>query len=54
MRGLDDAVVHGMPGDDRLRDGDLVSIDGGAVLDGRVGDAAVTPPWALRVPRTSG
>ncbi|GGW25195.1 type I methionyl aminopeptidase [Streptomyces xantholiticus] len=39
---VNDAVVHGIPGDHRLRDGDLVSIDCGAVLDGWVGDAAVS------------
>ncbi|MGK5629340.1 type I methionyl aminopeptidase [Streptomyces sp. URMC 123] len=39
---VNDAVVHGIPGDQRLRDGDLVSIDCGAELDGWTGDAAVS------------
>lgn len=39
---VNDAIVHGIPGDDRLRDGDLVSIDGGAELDGWTGDAAIS------------
>ncbi|MEV6979061.1 type I methionyl aminopeptidase [Kitasatospora sp. NPDC093806] len=39
---VNDAVVHGIPTRYRLRDGDLVSIDFGAVLDGWAGDAAVT------------
>jgi len=39
---VNDAVVHGIPGDYRLRDGDLVSIDCGAELDGWTGDAAVS------------
>ncbi|MEU0374510.1 type I methionyl aminopeptidase [Streptomyces sp. NPDC006283] len=39
---VNDAVVHGIPGDYELRDGDLVSADCGAVLDGWVGDAAVS------------
>ncbi|MEU4211859.1 type I methionyl aminopeptidase [Streptomyces sp. NPDC026206] len=39
---VNDAVVHGIPDDYRLRDGDLVSIDCGAVLDGWAGDAAVS------------
>ncbi|MGX7729025.1 type I methionyl aminopeptidase [Rhodococcus sp. 2H158] len=39
---VDDVVVHGIPGGYRLRDGDLVSIDCGAVLDGWCGDAAVS------------
>ncbi|MFD7917923.1 type I methionyl aminopeptidase [Streptomyces sp. NPDC059740] len=39
---VNDAVVHGVPSGYRLRDGDLVSIDCGAELDGWTGDAAVT------------
>jgi methionyl aminopeptidase len=39
---VNDAVVHGIPGDQRLRDGDLVSVDCGAVLDGWTGDAAIS------------
>ncbi|HSK21889.1 MAG TPA: type I methionyl aminopeptidase [Egicoccus sp.] len=37
-----DVVVHGIPSDDPLQAGDLLSIDFGAILDGWVGDAAVT------------
>ncbi|UQX03762.1 type I methionyl aminopeptidase [Streptomyces sp. RerS4] len=39
---VNDAIVHGVPGRYRLRDGDLVSIDCGAKLGGWVGDAAVS------------
>ncbi|MEX2421032.1 MAG: M24 family metallopeptidase, partial [Actinomycetota bacterium] len=39
---VNDAVVHGFPTEQALADGDLVSIDLGAVLDGWVGDAAVS------------
>ncbi|WP_037577659.1 type I methionyl aminopeptidase [Phaeacidiphilus oryzae] len=39
---VNDAVVHGIPTDYRLRDGDLVSIDCGAELDGWTGDAAIS------------
>jgi methionyl aminopeptidase len=39
---VNDAVVHGIPGDCRLRDGDLVSVDCGAELDGWTGDAAIS------------
>ncbi|MER5883042.1 type I methionyl aminopeptidase [Streptomyces sp. NPDC001941] len=39
---VNDAVVHGVPDDSRLADGDLVSIDCGAVLDGWVGDSAIS------------
>ncbi len=31
---VNDAIVHGIPTDQRLRDGDLVSIDAGATLGG--------------------
>ena len=39
---VNDQVVHGIPGDQVLRDGDLVSIDFGAIVDGWHGDAAIT------------
>ena len=39
---VNDEVVHGIPGDRMLRDGDLVSIDFGAIVDGWHGDAAVS------------
>jgi len=39
---VNDAIVHGVPTGYRLRDGDLVSIDCGAELDGWTGDAAVS------------
>lgn len=39
---VNDAIVHGIPTDYRLRDGDLVSIDCGAELDGWTGDAAIS------------
>ncbi|HEY1323413.1 MAG TPA: type I methionyl aminopeptidase [Streptosporangiaceae bacterium] len=39
---INDVIVHGIPDGYRLRDGDLVSIDCGAVLDGWTGDAAVS------------
>jgi methionyl aminopeptidase len=39
---VDDEVVHGIPGDRVLLDGEVVSIDCGAILDGWHGDAAVT------------
>lgn len=39
---VNDAIVHGIPTAYRLRDGDLVSIDCGAVLDGWAGDSAIS------------
>ncbi|PFG33639.1 methionine aminopeptidase type I [Sanguibacter antarcticus] len=37
---VNDVIVHGIPTDYALADGDLVSIDFGAVLDGWCGDSA--------------
>src|SRR6201988_4067455 len=39
---VNDVIVHGIPDGYRLRDGDLVSIDFGATLDGWTGDAAIS------------
>ncbi len=40
---INDRVVHGIPAPgDVLRDGDLISLDFGAIVDGWHGDAAVT------------
>jgi methionyl aminopeptidase len=37
-------IVHGIPGPYRLRDGDILSLDCGAIIEGYHGDAAVTIP----------
>jgi methionyl aminopeptidase len=39
---VNDEVVHGIPGERVLTDGDLISIDCGAIVDGWHGDAAIT------------
>lgn len=39
---VNDEVVHGIPGSRVLRDGDIISIDCGAIVDGWHGDAAIT------------
>jgi methionyl aminopeptidase len=39
---INEEVVHGIPGARRLRDGDIVSVDAGAIVDGWHGDAART------------
>jgi len=39
---VNDEVVHGMPGSRVLADGDVISIDCGAIVDGWHGDAAIT------------
>ncbi|HEY8425471.1 MAG TPA: type I methionyl aminopeptidase [Limnochordales bacterium] len=41
---VNEQVVHGIPGDRPLREGDILSVDVGVVLDGYHGDAARTFP----------
>lgn len=41
---VNDEIVHGIPGDKTLNDGDIVSLDFGAIYNGFQGDAAVTVP----------
>ncbi len=41
---IEDEVVHGIPGPRRIEEGQLVSIDVGAVFQGYHGDAALTVP----------
>ena len=41
---VNDEVVHGIPGQRTLKDGDLVSIDCGAIVAGWHGDSAITVP----------
>jgi len=41
---LNDQVVHGFPGSYELKDGDVVSVDCGVVLNNFVGDSAYTFP----------
>jgi methionyl aminopeptidase len=47
---VNDEVVHGIPGGRKLMDGDLVSLDAGAVIDGWYADAAVTVPCGRMTP----
>jgi methionyl aminopeptidase len=39
---VNDEIVHGIPGRRVLRDGDIISLDCGAIVDGWHGDAAIT------------
>lgn len=39
---INDVVVHGFPSDYEIKEGDIVSIDCGTVLNGYVGDSAFT------------
>ena len=41
---VNEEVVHGIPGSRVLREGDQISIDCGAILEGWHGDAAITVP----------
>lgn len=41
---VNEEVVHGIPGLKKLKDGDNVSIDCGAVINGYYGDSAITVP----------
>jgi len=53
---VNDAALHGIPGRYRLAQGDLLSVDCGAVLDGWTADAAISftigppPPTHLPIP----
>jgi methionyl aminopeptidase len=42
-----DMIVHGIPGSYRLREGDIISVDCGAIVDGWHGDAAFTAPVGI-------
>lgn len=39
---VNEEIVHGIPGERVLQEGDLVKMDVGAVVDGFIGDAAIT------------
>ena len=39
---VNDELVHGIPGERRLQEGDIVSIDCGSIVGGFVGDSALT------------
>ncbi len=41
---INDEIVHGIPGDRVLKNGDIVALDFGAIYQGFQGDAAVTVP----------
>ncbi|MGH3415799.1 MAG: type I methionyl aminopeptidase [Actinocrinis sp.] len=39
---INNEIVHGIPGDHTVRDGDVVSVDCGAIFEGWHGDSAIT------------
>ncbi len=47
---INEEVVHGIPSNRRLREGDIIKIDCGATLDGYVGDAAISVPVGAVAP----
>ena len=56
---VNDAVVHGIPGPQRIKLGDVVSLDVGVLIDGFFGDTAttvmvgVTDPATIKLVRTT-
>src|SRR5215212_6079821 len=46
-----DVIVHGIPNRARLQEGDILGLDFGAILDGFVGDGAITIPVGKVTPR---
>lgn len=48
---VNDQVVHGIPSGQRLKEGDILSVDLGVYLDGFYGDGAVTLPVGRISPR---
>src|SRR6184192_1137736 len=56
---VNDVIVHGIPGRAKLQEGDIIGLDFGAILEGFVGDGAITvgvgkvsPPTQLLVDTT--
>lgn len=47
---VNDQVVHGIPGKRALKDGDIIAIDFGAIVDDWHGDSAITVPVGTIAP----
>jgi methionyl aminopeptidase len=41
---VNDVIVHGIPNRAKLQEGDIIGLDFGSILDGFVGDGAITVP----------
>ena len=50
---VNEELVHGIPGKRKLKEGDIISIDCGAVVEGYVGDAAFTAGIGQTSPNAS-
>ena len=48
---VNDVIVHGIPSRARLEEGDIIGLDFGAILDGFVGDGAITVAVGKVTPR---
>jgi methionyl aminopeptidase len=44
---VNEQIVHGIPSNRRLNEGDIVSLDLGVIIDGYYGDAAMTVPVGM-------
>src|ERR1700694_1801273 len=49
---VNDVIVHGIPNRAKLREGDIIGLDFGAIFDGFVGDGAVTVAVGKVAPRS--
>ncbi len=49
---VNDVIVHGIPNRTKLQQGDIIGLDFGAILDGFVGDGAVTVAAGKVAPRS--
>jgi methionyl aminopeptidase len=50
---INDEIVHGIPGDRTVKEGDIISLDFGAIYNGFQGDAALTVPVGEVSPEAS-
>lgn len=49
---VNDEIVHGIPGPRVLKEGDIITLDMGAIVDGWHGDSAITVPVGRVTPKT--
>jgi methionyl aminopeptidase len=50
---VNDVIVHGIPSRSKLREGDIIGLDFGSILDGFVGDGAITVGVGNVTPRAA-
>src|SRR5437660_7106185 len=48
---VNDVIVHGIPNRAKLQEGDIIGLDFGSILEGFVGDGAITVPVGKMAPR---